>query len=436
MQSNDKRTMNAEDLYRFQIISGARLAPDGENIVFSVQRVDQKTEKKYSNLWMVNVADETLTRFTYGDHNESSPKWSPDSSQIAFLSNRGDKEKPAQIYLISMQGGEARPLTSIKGNINSIDWSPDGTQLLCTIRKSDPEEIERQEDEQKKKLGVVFRHYERVFYKLDGSGYRSKERDHLWIVDANTGEAVQLTDHPVFDEGSPTWSPDGKYIAFISNREEDPDFFPDRTDLYIMPFSGGDFRKIETPVGNKDLPSFSPDGKWIAYIGSEGENQSYKNDNLWVVPADGSSKPVNLTEKYDLHVSASTINDVGTPETMPPAWSSDGQQLYFQVVLHGSTILYRTDRNGKNLQPVIGEGGVVGSFTFDKKQNRMGYFYGEMDNPGQVHLREMETGETRKLTAFNEDWLAEVDLGEMEEVWFKGPDGNDLQGWILKTARF
>jgi dipeptidyl aminopeptidase/acylaminoacyl peptidase len=436
MESTQKRVMTAEDLYRFQQISGARIDPNGEKIVFAVQRVDQKTEKKYTNLWMTSVSDGKADRFTFGDHNDSRPKWSPDGSKLAFLSNRGDKDKPAQIYVIPMAGGEARPLTSVKGNINDFHWSPDGSKLLCAIRKSDPEEIERQEDEQKKKLGVVHRYYERVFYKLDGFGYLPKERQHLWIVDAVSGEADQITDHAVFDERDPAWAPDGKSIAFVSNRQDEPDFFPDRVDLYVIPAAGGDLRKIETPVGGKGLPSFSPDGAWIAYIGSIGENQSYKNDSLWIVPADGSAAPVNLTEKYDLHVNASTINDVGTPETMPPTWSLDGQYLYFQVVMNGSTVLYRIDRDGENIELIIGEGGVVSSFSFDRQQNCLGYFYGEMDNPGQVYVRQMNTGEIRKLSSLNEDWLEEIDLGEMEEVWFKGPDGNDLQGWILKPPGF
>jgi dipeptidyl aminopeptidase/acylaminoacyl peptidase len=107
------------------------------------------------------------------------------------------------------------------------------------------------------------------------------------------------------------------------------------------------------------------------------------------------------------------------------------------LLVHGSTVLYRIDREGKNLETIIGEGGVVSSFTFDQQQKCMAYFYGEMDNPGQIYVRYADRVILARLTSFNEDWLsAEVDLGEMEEVWFKGPDGNDLQGWILKPPGF
>ena len=179
------------------------------------------------------------------------------ASQIAFLSNRGDKEKPPQIYLIGMNGGEARPLTQIEGEVSSLSWSPDGKKLLCTVRKTDAEELERRKDEQKKKLGVVARHVERVFYKLDGYGYLPKERTHLWTVDVRTGKTKQLTDHAVYDEYGPAWSPDGKQIAFVSNRSADPDFNPDADDLYVMPAAGGEFRKIETPSGGKGYAGLS-----------------------------------------------------------------------------------------------------------------------------------------------------------------------------------
>ncbi len=431
-----KRKITAEDLYRFETITGLRLSPGGETVVYVQQRVDRKKQEKYTNLWVVPASGGTARQFTYGDQNDYQACWSPDGSQIAFLSNRSDKKKPAQIHLIPFHGGEARALTHIDGEIGKLIWSPDGKRLVCTVRKTDPEALERQSDEQKKKLGVVSRHYERVFYKLDGFGYLPKERWHLWTVDAQTGKARQMTDHPIYDENDPALSPDGKWIALISNRSADPDFNPDSDDLYLMPSMGGEMRKIPAPTGGKLLPSFSPDGKWLAYYASEGEGQWFRNTGLWIVPGDGTEPPRNLTARYDLHVSCGVINDLGSAENMPPAWSHDGQRLYFPVMLHGSSLLMSIDRNGDDLQTVTGEGGAVGSFTFDQEQKRLAYFYGQMDNPGQVMLREMANGKTTPLTRVNQSLLNQLDLGSVEEVWYTGADGNDLQGWIIKPPGF
>jgi dipeptidyl aminopeptidase/acylaminoacyl peptidase len=221
-----------------------------------------------------------------------------------------------------------------------------------------------------------------------------------------------------------------------SNRTADPDMNPDSVDLFVMPAKGGELRKIDTPIGEKGMPSFSPDGRWIAYYGTPGEGEWFKNQGLWLVPADGSAPPRNLTEKYDLHVSAWTINDLGTPETMPPTWSKSGDRIYFPVVLNGSSLLYSISADGMDLQTVIGEGGVVGSFTFDDSQTRLVYFYGKLDDPGQIFMRSMENGETRQLTTINRKLLDSIDLGEIEELWVKGPQDNPLQGWILKPPDF
>jgi len=436
MPTRKKRSITAEDLYKIENISDVRLAPNGVYAVYTVQRVDKKTEEKYTNLWLVSTKTGNTRQFTSGDQKDTRPRWSADGNRIAFLSNRGDKEKPPQIYLIPVDGGEARPLTTIEGTITEYAWSPDGRRIVCAVRKTDPEKLEAQKDGQKKKLGVVSRHYERVFYKLDDYGYLPKERLHLWSVNAHSGRAKQLTDHPVFDEQNPTWSPDGEWLAFISNRSENPDFDIDAVDLFVMPAVGGDIRKIETPIGGKSMPNFSPDGKWIAFYAMEGEGLWYKNNGLWVVPFDGSEPPRNLTEKYDLHVSPATINDIGAPEMMPPTWSDDSLTLYFQVVHHGSTLLKSISLDGENLDTAIGEGGVVGSFSFDKEQKYIAYFYGQMDDPGQVYLFDKSSKKSRPLTKINRNLLRRVDVGNVETVWIKGPNDNDIQGWVLKPPGF
>jgi len=419
MSTVKKRRITAEDLYRFQLISDCRISPDGHHVVFCIQRVDKKTEKKYSNLWIVPTDGRRTRQFTYGDQSDSQPQWSPDGGEIAFISNRDDEKQP-QIYIIPFQGGEARQLTNLKGSFGEYEWSPDGKRLVCMFRKKDQEEIEREKDEQKKKLGVISRHITRVFFKEDAKGFLPKERWHIWTIDARTGKGKQLTDSKVYDEWSPRWSPDGKTIVFCSNRSKDPDFDPDAIDLFVIPAAGGDFRKIKTPLGFKGMPCFSPNGKWLAYYGIEGKGQWWKNDSLWVVPADGKGKAKNLTEQFDFNVSSWTINDLpGSPAMMPPTWSKDGSKIYFQVAHHGNTTL-------KSIAP----------FNFDKAQSKLAYFHADMKNPGEVWLRDMATGRTRKLTQVNDNVLQTLDLGKIEEVWFKGAAGNHLQGWILKPPGF
>ena len=438
MPTQKKHRITAEDLYRFQLIADCQISPDGRHVVFCVQRVDKKTEKKYSNLWVAPTDRGRARQFTHGNQVDSQPKWSPDGSEIAFISNRGDEKQP-QIYIIPFHGGEARPLTGLKGEIGVFEWSPDGKRFVCQFRKKDKEAIEREEDEQKKELGIVSRHITRVFYKLDGSGFLPKERWHIWTIDTRTGRGKQLTDSDFYDELEPRWSPDGKGVVFCSNRSDDPDLDPDVIDLFVIPAEGGDLRKIVTPLGPKSSPTFSPDGKWLAYFGREGRGQWWKNICLWVVPADGSREAKNLTEKFDFNVSSGTINDLpGGVPMMPPTWSKDGNRLYFQVAQHGNAVLKSVALDGdeQSLQTVIGDKGVVGSFSLDKDQSKLAYFHANMTDLGQIWVQDLATGRSRKLTRVNENLLRARDLGEIEGVWFKGAADNDLQGWILKPPGF
>jgi dipeptidyl aminopeptidase/acylaminoacyl peptidase len=438
MSDSEQRTITAEDLYRFHLVSHAELSPDGQQVVYALQRVDEESEKKYSNLWVVPAEEGEPRRFTMGDQVDAQPRWSPDGKSIAFISNRQEEKQP-QLYLIPFGGGEARKLTDLQGEFGPFEWSPDGKRLVLQFRRKDPEAIEREKDEQKKELGVVYRRIDRLFYSEDAVGWYPRERWHLWIIDVETGEATQLTEGAVYDEKFPTWSPDGTEVAFLSNRTEDPDLDPDYVDLFVIPAEGGELRRIETPIGVKQHPVYSPDGQWIAYLGREGRSDWWKNTLLWVVPAAGSAAVSgvvrDLTGQHDITASSFTLNDIGSATMMPPTWSPDGRTLYVQMAQHGRTMLNAVSVEDGSLESVVEGEGVVGVYNFDVDRERLMYFWGELEDPVQLYLRDLDSGESRQLTHLNA-FLDEIDLGDVEEVWFTGAEGNELQGWILKPPGF
>ncbi|MFO7682481.1 MAG: S9 family peptidase [Chloroflexota bacterium] len=436
MLSETKRRLTAEDLYRFHIISDPQISPDGRQVIFCDQTVDPKTEKKYSHLWLVPAdGSRPVRQFTYGKQQDSQPRWSPDGSQIAFLSNRGD-EKQAQIYLLPLDGGEARPLTTFSGSIANFEWSPDGKKLACQFRQKDPAASEREKDEQKKKLGIVERHITGLDFRADGAGYLPQEKWHIWLVDADSGEAKPLTAGSQFHEGQPRWSPDGADILFLSNRAEQPDVNWDRAEFYLIAAGGGEMRQVVTHNGRKFAASFSPNGRYLAFQGRDNRGSWYQNDGLYVVSLDG-GETVSLSGPYDLHCGLATLTDTGSGSAQtPPIWSADGAAIYNQVSIQGSQPVLRFGVDAAAPQAVVEGAGIVGAFSVDKAVAKMAYLWGSLEQLGQIWLLDLATGEKRQLTHFNEDLLAEIDLGYTEEVWFKAADGADLHGWITFPPEF
>ena len=164
MTEKTKRSIAAEDLYRITLASGARISPDGSQVVYAVQRVDAKTEKKYSNLWIAaadggtppgrSPAGTSLTAARAGRRTGSGWRSCPTA-----LTRRNRRRSTC----IPLGGRRGAPVTNIEGEIHAFAWSPDGKRLVLSARKTDAEELEREKDEQKKKLGVVARHYKRIF---------------------------------------------------------------------------------------------------------------------------------------------------------------------------------------------------------------------------------------------------------------------------------
>ena len=430
-----KRRISAEDLYRLQVISGCEISPDGAHVVFSLQRVDRKSEKKHSNLWIVSTQRGGPRQFTWGDQSDTSPKWSPDGSEVAFLSNRVEEKEP-QIYIIPFYGGEARPVTKMKGRFGPLEWSPDGKHIVFSFRKQDPEEIERESDAARKKLGVKVRPITRIHYKENGQGFLPSERWHIWTLHVRPGRLRQLTDDKRFDELDPSWSPDGKRIVFVSNRSDDPDQEIEADDLFTIPSAGGRLRRIETPFGFKGTPRYSNSGKHIAYFGMPGGVGWWQNTRLYVVSTSSKAAGQDLTGAYDIEISPWTMGDIGEVTLRPPTWSLNDERIFFQVARHGTTQIHSVSTDGTGLRPLTEVEGSVCDFSMDSNQSKVIMLLGSFSDPGQIVVSSLDGRPPRQLTRFNQNWLRHVDLGKFEEVWIKGTDRNDLHGWILKPPGF
>lgn len=435
MPAQEKRPLTADDLYKLQLVTDPQISPDGKQVLFGLIRVDEKTEKKYTNLWLAATDGSTPPRqFTVGDHSDSYARWSPDGRSIAFLSNRKD-EKQQQIYRMPVDGGEAQPLTDLKGSFSGFAWSPDGRRLVTQFRKKDEEALEREQDEQKKKLGVVVRRITTLDYKFDGAGYLPDEQWHIWTIDADSGAATQLTDGDKSETG-PIWSADGAWIYFVSNRSERPDVDMDEVEIYRVPADGGEMALVPSQPGRKYNLAASPDGRWLAFMGRERKGHWYQNANLYIVPVDGGEvRPLSVGS--DLHLALASLTDTGSGSPDPgPVWSADSSQLFVLATEKGNQPLLAFPTTGDGYRRIIDAPGLIGAFSLDAANERIAYLWGEMLLPGQVRVRELAADETYHLTHFNKALLDEIEWGDIEEVTFKGPDDNDLQGWILKPPGF
>jgi len=294
-----KRHIRDTDLFRFVWVADPQISPDGKTVAFVRVTVDAKREGYDTAIWVVPADGGAPPRpFTSGRH-DTAPRWSPDGRRLAFL--RGEEtgkdggKGEAQLYLLSLDGGEARPLTALAGGVDSPVWSPDGRRIafgnganekdLAKAEKGrEPEETgaakptaakakEGDGDEDADRESDV-RVITRAVYRRNGSGYIDEARPaHLWVVALPAGDGappprpVQVT-RGRFEEKSPVWSPDGKLLYFTSRRVADTAYEPERRDLYAVASGGGEARLVVSFDGPIDEPALSRDGRRVAWTGS------------------------------------------------------------------------------------------------------------------------------------------------------------------------
>ena len=411
-----KRDITLDDLAKLQRVSTPVVSPDGEWVVYTVSQVDTKEDKNQTHLWMVRWDGSVHLQLTYGKEGASAPKFSPDGRYISFMSSRPGTVKGDQVWVMDRRGGEAEQLTNITDqNIQGYSWSPDSKKLLLTLHpKFEPDPEEGKPPAPPKPIVI-----DRYHFKQDIQGYlRDDAYNAMYLWDLTAKKAEKLTDGKHVNENEAEWSPDGKWIAFVSN--EDPD--PDRTnnsDVFVVEAKAGSTPKKLTAWKGPDGGhlAWSPDSQSIAYTqGAELKLLEYSQAKPAVVTLDG--KVSYPAAKFDRGVNQ-------------PFFSKDGHLRYL-VADDRNVYPAEVELNGNGIKRELTQQGTV--MTWDEAGGHTAVLYSNDTSPAEIYA--LENGSLRKLTTHNDALVAELNLVPTEDIEAKDKEGIEVHGLLTKPADF
>ena len=466
------RPLTPSDILRVATVSDPQISPTGEWIVYSLTTAEGNETS--SSLWLVRVGDRPLSgppssRQTeprrnwdgarFGGRpllpsgwNASNPRWSPDGKSIAFVATH---EGQRGIWITAPTRTAPRFITEVRETNYFITyagepftWSPDSRMIAF---------VSATEEEQSK--GDDPRVIDRIQYKSRTS-LSDRLRTHVWIVDVDAPQPRQLTSGMFYDHAL-SFSPRGDEIAFLSNREADPDAI-NNSDIFAVNLQG-QVRQITATAGCEYEPTWSPDGKWIAYTATKRDvttiDSVAEDTHVWITTASGNTRR-ELTSAHDRRA-------------RNPRWQSDSRAIYFLANDHGQTLVFQTDLNGEKIQPIFGAiseikpvpaelKGTLDSSAptvLDQHIQVAGFSIAEQSSFGEfesgpnrlpvrfssmaatisdpTHASEIWIGRGNMLTRVtnhNEAIRRGGSLIEPQEFRFKTFDGTETQAWLIKPA--
>ena len=414
--------MDAADLLAFKTIPDLAISPDGARVAYVVMWIDTEKDEYRSTIHVTPTEGGAPIEFTRGPTRDSAPRWSPDGSQLAFLSDRAGTER--QLYVMSARGGEPRQLTKLPGDAGTASWSPDGTKIVFNARvwlEPRPEDAGGRERWQQRP-----RHVTKAQYKTDGHGYTFDARSQLFIVDVATGETQQLTNGD-FDDGAESWSPDGRQIAFARTRGGKSDY--SSRDIWVVDVATHAAVRITQTVGRATSPTWSPDGTTLACYGYDAQVPDLGDPmvRVWTVPSRGGhQEPRRLTERYDR---GAMLLPVATA-TPGPIWSRSNDSVTFIAGDHGNAHLVRTAiADGSTSVVVGGERQIV--YASAGAGSHIAFAAGDLAAPSDLYVTAWDGSGERRLTRLNEEILSQLAPVHGERRTFKSPHGGTLEGWLF-----
>jgi len=405
-----------------QPVGDPQISPDGSRVLFTYSEVNMDENKYDTHIWLHELKEKKPRQFTFGKNNTTSPRWAPNGKSFLFVSSRPSEEdseeekkkKRPQIYIIPIDGGEARQITNVETGVANPKWSPDGKTIMFTSKVFKGE----------KKKGSDVKIISRIKYKADGGGFYEGKYTHIFTVSAKGGKAKQITDG-LYDVGNLVWSSDGKTIAFTGNLDQDGDYSYLKY-IYTIPVKGGEPKVLLKRQGTVGAIGYSPSGKLLAFTGRlipDLEKIWYSNTELWVMPSEG-GEPKMLTGDYDR-----TASGFGGSIT----WSPDSKRIYLKFPNHGTNHIHKVTLEGEVSFLTKGEMSV-GGFTMD--QSGKVFAFNASDHLTPYELWTLNGNDMKKRTELNKPLLKKLRVNKPEEFWVPASDGSKVHGWIIKPKDF
>ena len=428
-QESAKHAITFDDMIAMHRLAEAELSPDGRWVVYTVATPDMEADRNATNLWMVPTAGGEAIQLTRTGK-DSSPEWSPDGKAIAFLSARsGD----SQVYLLSMDGGEAHPLTKLSTGADILKWSPDGKTVAFTSTvysdcKND--ECNKKRNDEKEKNKVKAHVAEHLLYR-HWTHWNESGRAHLFVVPSDgNGEAKDLTPGADYDvppdfrgeESDLNFSPDSKEICFTAVTDK-VEAISTNGDLFLVPVSGGaEPKRITTQPGYDGNPVYSPDGKYIAYHAQL--TAGYEADRWRVMLYDrASGKIENLTE---------TTFDRNATNL---AWSSDSKTIYFLAENETQMPVYAmAAKAGATPKKVVD--GYNSAVELSEDGKALLLTRSSLTTPAEIFVAASDGSGLRQITHANDALLAKLEMNAAETFWFEGAEGTKIQAMLIRPPQF